>query len=61
VLIKKKPKLEQGASGPTATTSNTNYLTFEADNLSPKAQFKISNQNALLSLMSHEDLEGIKN
>jgi hypothetical protein len=37
-------------------------LTFDGGNFgSPKAAFKISNQNALLSLMSHEDLEGIKN
>ena len=46
-------------SEPTAATSN--YLTFEGELSSPKAHLKISNQNALLSLMSHEDLEGIKN
>jgi len=52
-------------SEPTAATSSVNqhYLTFDADNLqSPKQghAFQISNQNALLSLMSHDDLEGIK-
>jgi len=37
-------------------------LTFEGEKIiSPKAAFKISNQNALLNLMSNDDLEGIKN
>lgn len=37
-------------------------MTFEGEKIiSPKAAFKISNQNALLNLMSNDDLEGIKN
>ena len=53
---------DSGFSEPTAATSNQNYLTFDgADPQSPKAAFKISNQNALLSLISHDDLEGIRN
>lgn len=51
----------------TAATSDPNYyfhLAFNneqtTESESPTKQFKISNQNALLSLMSHDDLEGIK-
>ena len=47
-------------SGTTAATSNQNYMTFEDHCQSPKVNLKVSNQNALLSLMSHDDLEGIK-
>jgi hypothetical protein len=36
-------------------------LTFEGDLTSPKATLKISNQNALLSLMSQDDMDSIKN
>jgi hypothetical protein len=46
-------------SGTTAATSNQNYITFEENVHSPKV-LQVSNQNALLSLMSHDDLEGIK-
>jgi hypothetical protein len=44
------------------TNETSNYLTFEDNQMvqSPKARLKLSNQNALLSIMSHDDLEGIK-
>lgn len=45
-----------------STDGPSKYLTFEDNQMmqSPKAHLKLSNQNALLSIMSHDDLEGIK-
>lgn len=45
-----------GVRGPTCCT----YLDIDPSVHSPKI-VKISNQNALLSLMSNDDFEGIKN
>lgn len=62
VVPKYHKQQDSGVSGPTAATSNPHYLTFDGDfGSSPKAAFKLSNQNALLSLMSQDDLEGIRN
>ena len=56
----------QKQSEATAATSATcayNTFTVAGENSDDQksAPLKISNQNALLSLMSHEDLDGIKN
>jgi hypothetical protein len=47
-------------SGKTSATSKPNYMTSDAE-FSGGCKVKTSNQNALLSLMSNDDLEGIKN
>ena len=53
----------QKQSEVTAATSAYNMFTVGGENSDDQksAPLKISNQNALLSLMSHEDLDGIKN
>ncbi len=47
-------------SGTTSATSKPNYFSSDAE-FSGNLKTKTSNQNALLSIMSNDDLEGIKN